>query len=72
MVSASPEPLHFINVAWSLPDPVTCSRDHEVMSFGAARYPGAEGFLVVHEAGGNDRLRSPLKVVPAWRFLLGR
>jgi len=71
LVSASPEPLRFINVAWSLSDPVTFAREHEAMNFGAARYPGAKGFLVVHEAGGNDRLRSPLKVVPAWRFLLG-
>ena len=72
LVSASPEPLRFINVAWSLTDPVTLAREREAMAFGAARYPGAEGLLVAHETAGSGRLRSPLKAVPAWRFLLGR
>jgi predicted AAA+ superfamily ATPase len=72
LVSASPEPLRFINVAWSLSDPASLAREREAMEFGAARYAGSEGLLVVHEVPSRRLQRLPFRLVPAWRYLLGK
>jgi predicted AAA+ superfamily ATPase len=64
------QPEVFINVAWSVTETPTWEREIFALEWAAARRPGAQCTLVVHERV-QRQPPAGIQVVDAWRYLLG-